>query len=478
MKIEYFDDVEQSQVAIGTVERLKKQLFNITVLPTGWGKTSISLGVAGRMAQEQSNKTLNLIIMATKAKREDKEFEEAVKLAEKKFNVTLNLVPIKGNKVVTTAGMAHAMKQNTWRSKVLNATRKAPTLFILDEVHMAFRNSTTVTAKALKKLVSDISKKQKVSIVGLTATPFDTTILDVVGYQVLAGQYNSRNDWYTKNVVGFKSGYSQQSGGRTTMQEIKQDIVDPTDYHIKLDGFSRFDELLNEIKDIIYVPTVEQNFHLPTNVYDYIRINLTKTGEDKYKDVLKASELEYYETQTKARVDKTLAMTADENVVAKVVDLATQENVKQPLIFYFYDTQRTAMTKELNRRGIAFKELNGNSHSFFSVDITDDMPVLVNYKSGAVSFESKVSNTSIYLALPDSSVEFEQSLGRNTRRGQTIDEITNYIIVPCLSGQDIEHFENGQRRINEKIKRNQQFIQLLKDIEHSESKEKENVLRK
>ena len=100
--------------------------------------------------------------------------------------------------------------------------------------------------------------------------------------------------------------------------------------------------------------------------------------------------------------------------------------------------------------------MNGHSQSYFELN-DGESAVFVQYLSGAAAFESKTSNSSIYLDLPSSSINFQQSLGRNARRGQDVDVVMNYIIVPRLESGPIAYFEKNYNRVVNKAHWNARF---------------------
>ena len=127
------------------------------------------------------------------------------------------------------------------------------------------------------------------------------------------------------------------------------------------------------------------------------------------------------------------------------------------MIFYSLNNTRDAVIELLTKHNIDYLEVNGHSQSYFKKN-DGHSPVLVQFRSGAAAFESKASNTSIYLDLPASSIDYQQSLGRNARRGQEIEYVTNYIIHPLkANGRTIKYFEKKHNQIVNKTKWNEKF---------------------
>ena len=136
-----------------------------------------------------------------------------------------------------------------------------------------------------------------------------------------------------------------------------------------------------------------------------------------------------YSDNTTKCVDYVKTLTTDENVTDTVIRLCRKRDVNQPLVFYNFDVTLEGLKKKFAGQGMKWFEVNGHSSSYFSEN-DGKSPVFVQYQSGATAFESKSSNASIYLDLPASDINYQQSLGRNTRRGQNVETVINYIIRP------------------------------------------------
>ena len=166
---------------------------------------------------------------------------------------------------------------------------------------------------------------------------------------------------------------------------------------------------------------------------------------------------------TTKRIKFIEAMTTDSEMVKITLRIVTSSKVRQPLIFYQYDVQRDAIIKALEDSKITFVEVNGKSHSYFDSSTTKIMPVLCQYASASTAFEAKLSDTTIYFGLPDSSINFDQSLGRNARRGQEMETIMNYVLTPIdASGKPVAQFQKQWSRIQNKMTQNAKFLQAFR----------------
>ena len=165
-----------------------------------------------------------------------------------------------------------------------------------------------------------------------------------------------------------------------------------------------------------------------------------------------------FSSKTEERLEFIKAMTTDKAMIDLALRIIKSDKIKQPLFFYQFNAQRDALAEALDAENMPYLQVNGSSHSYFT-DFDETLPVLVQYGSGATAFEAKLSNTSVYLGLPDSSINFDQSLGRNARRGQAMDVITNYILAPQgRTGRNVPQFTKQYTRIKNKMTQNMIFL--------------------
>ena len=453
---EYFEDSLTKGTAYGALQHVVNNRFTLLKLPTGYGKTVISMLVAKTLAVTQGRR-LQIMIIAPKAKRLDHSFEDAVSSTEKYFNVQLDILPINGEQIGTFAGLnAMRKRKDDWRTFKQRLFNE-PTLLILDETHMQLRNATGIANKTFVKLFKEINQHHSVlRILGLTATPFDVSILDVVGYLVLNGFYTSRTNFYNREIVGYQSAYSRGLNQR----DVDNMIVDQH-YAIHKEMFVNIERVINRARKIIYAPKAPQTFHLPKNIFTDVDVPLSPDGIKRLKWIQMMDKDKAYTDYGSKNSDYTQTLTTDPNVLHRLVELCQRENVRQPLIFYSLNVTRDAVIESFRKHRIPFLEVNGHSQSYFKQH-NDNDPVLVQYTSGATAFESKASNTSIYLDFTTSDIQYQQSLGRNVRRNQDVDKVINYLIKPhtlTKTGRPskITWFEKNYNRVVNKTTWNNKF---------------------
>lgn len=332
----------------------------------------------------------------------------------------------------------------------------ASTVFILDETHMSLRDSTSTASRNFKKLFKKMEDKGNyVKAIGLTATPTDKSVIDLIGYLVFNGDYTSRTNFYRTEIVNFD--LKKRQGKK--QEEIEQDLF-LSDGSVNKGAFIDFNRVINKARRIIYDPEAPRDFHIPENKFYNLKVVLDEWAQQQLKDTRRQDTDRGFSGPVEKRIAYIRAMTANQSMLHKIYEIVTSDKTKQPLIFYQFEFQRYALRALFELNNVPYAEVNGNSHSFFEDEVTTDMPVLVQYTSGATAFEAKASNTSVYYGLPDSSINYVQSLGRNTRRGQNMNVINNYFLIPYDFGgaRPVLFFRKQYERMMTKIKSNKELL--------------------
>lgn len=455
----WFESPLTSGLSIGSYSYLRDNRFSIVNLPYGYGKTLIAILTAVRLAKEL-DRDIQLGVLAPVSKRIDKSFERAKESAEKLFDVKLHSLYINGETIATFQGFTRMASDKAGFSVLDRSVKKRPTIFILDETHMNLRNPTTKTSKLFLKLLKSVEKAGKfVKVLGLTATPFDSSILDTIGYLVMNGDYTSRTDFYKKEVAGYENGLKRGM----TIKNF-EDMIIGKDFAINKRMFINIRELVGKINRIIYSPIVPIDFHIPENKFVEEIVELSPQGKEEIDWLKKLSKQKAFSSTAQERSAYLKVINSDLNILKRMAEITKKNDVVQPLIFYQNNDQRELLRDVLNKEWGRFSEINGEKHTFFEIEkINDDSPVMVQYRSGATAFEARLSNTSIYVGMPESSIEFDQSLGRNTRRDQEYDEVLNYILIPTdEKGKAIRQFEKQYNMIKNKRKRNEMFLKAFR----------------
>lgn len=451
----YFEDEVSAGVARGAYEHAKNNRFTIVNLPVGYGKTIISILTAMRFAKELKQ-DVQIGVIAPKAKRLDNSFVEALDSAKEHFGIGFSPLYINGQTIGTFSGFSRVASDKTKLDQFVATIKEKPTIFILDETHMTLRKPTTKTSKGFAKMFKRLEKANAfVKVIGLTATPVDTSILDAIGYLVFNGQYSSETAFYREEIVGYKE--ARLRG--LSKDDVNNMIIDDK-YKINKRMFIDIHRVVDNFKKILYRPKAPKTFHIPENVLHDVKVTLTEETYKRLDRLNRMDKLKAFPDPTTRKMAFLQAYTTDDNMLKTLLKFVDDPTIVKPIIFYEHNIQRDALRELFRNNQIEFAEISGESHSFFDEEYIGKLvPVIVQYRSGSTAFESMESNTSIYLSLPDSSIDFEQALGRNTRRDQKYETVNNYILEPTTQeGKVVGQFLDNYMRIRNKTERNLMFL--------------------
>lgn len=453
---EYFNDKVSLGVAKGTLCHLEKNRFVLVGLGVGYGKTIMSILVAMNL-RDTLDKEVQIAIFSTKAKRLDESFSVLVDSVDEYFDIFLRTVRVNGQQVGTFTGFTRSVRKTEQLEMLLEEFAKKPTLIILDETHMTLRDATSRTSTEFKKFFNRLKKMNAyVKIAGFTATPIDNP-LDIVGYLVMNGDYKSRTDFFRNEIIN----YSLARKKGLTHRDMENLLLNE-DQTLNKAFFIDYDRVIEKFSKIIYLPDAPRDFHIPKNKIIEQKYKISEDGWMDLEHFRKMEKQKAFPDKTTQRNKVIEIATTDSNALHAVLEICADEHTKVPLIFYQFNNQRDALRNLFSDLDIGYSEINAEKQTYFKESKTNQA-VLVQYKSGAVAFESKESNTSIYLGLPESAIIFDQSFGRNTRRDQQVDYVNNYILLPEDStGKILPEYERDYAKLKNKIKINKDFLSQFK----------------
>ncbi len=264
---------------------------------------------------------------------------------------------------------------------------------IADECH-SLKNPQSKQSKAIYEIT-----RSGGLFIGLSGTPMPNGWIDFAGYSKLFG--------YTKGITEFKNKYCR--------------IVDYKGFP-EIIGYNNIDEMQRQLDTITSRLTADQakklpdrhmipvNITLPSKLMKkYLEYKVTrmdkKTGEvfDNSSRLLSVLR----QTTTDGRLDHLLSVVND-----------TDHNI---VVFYNYISERKAILKALSKTEKKILRYDGEVHDKLpSADADISNTVLVaHYKSASTGLNLQWANVTVYFSPTYSYQEFEQSIGRTHRQGQT-----------------------------------------------------------
>lgn len=266
---------------------------------------------------------------------------------------------------------------------------------IFDEVHN-LKNSTSLRGKAGYEL-----SKIAVGFIGLSATPMGNGWIDSINYFKMFG--------FTKNKTAF----------------IRENaITDMTYGYIEIVGWKNETKLKNMWKSISKPLSKSECKDLPPLTFVDIHFKASKTYKiiEKnriYNDVA-------YDNQMKLRHGLRLNTNLKDKIeyIKEFIDNTT-DNI---IIFYNYDEELELLKKNISKK---IYTINGKVKEIPTKEEWDKINnsvILSNFGSGAEAIELTFANIIVYFSPTDSYIQWEQSIGRAHRNGQT-KKVTAYKFV-------------------------------------------------
>lgn len=375
-------------------EKIKKSRFALLNAKTGVGKTSAGVATAGKLAEDVKENIPVAIIAPTSAIQRNswiKHINAWNATHEYKLEVFWHVSP---------RGFTLAMKEPSNVAMVKKTLGKKGILLI-DEAH-DFKNPTSKGARSLAKL-NTFNK------LAITATDITNDKLrDISSYLIMAGYYTSFNNFLNKENLKQLRNKSNKFLIYNEKGEIDAKI------------WSEWNEVERKWREIHVNYKVPPLVSFPNVVEKTLKIHSNEELISDINSVLTAHRLSSYDTPKQAYQVISDRIYTDSKRISIILDIISDKNVKQPLIFYINNTVKDAIANAFLEKGISYQEVSGNTKASDFND-KDLSPVLVQYKSGGASIEFLHSNVSIFAQNQPSIGMLNQAKGRNVRRGMTGD---------------------------------------------------------
>lgn len=296
---------------------------------------------------------------------------------------------------------------------------------IADECHW-IKNPQSKQSKAIYEI-----KKSGGLFIGLSGTPMPNGWIDFAGYSKLFG--------YVQGITEFKRRYC-----------IYQDYKG----YPELVRYINTDQLANQFARVAYKLSRDQAAELPSRQMLGVNIHMTPKASKLYTTCKvtrihpKTAEIldtaprllsVLRQSTTEARLDHLLSIIDD-----------TSDNI---IVFYNYISERNAILKSLAKSEKKILRYDGEIHDTLPAsDANISNTVLVaHYKSASTGLNLQWANVTIYFSPTYSYQEFEQSVGRTHRNGQTKKCVYYLFNVKGTVDRDIWKCLREKRDFNEKL---------------------------
>lgn len=264
---------------------------------------------------------------------------------------------------------------------------------IADECH-ALKNPQAKQSKALLEI-----KQSGGRFIGLSGTPMPNGWIDFAGYSKLFG--------FTKGITEFKRNFCVYDTRKGFPELIK---------------YVNVSTLEAQLRRTAYKLDRNQAAELPSRQMLAIPIRLTPKASKLYHELKITRKVPHTgelldnsprllsvlrQSTTEARLDSLLSIVGD-----------TADNI---VVFYNYISERKAILDKLSKSDKKILRYDGEVHDTLPAsDAQIQNTVLVaHYKSASTGLNLQWANVTIYFSPTYSYQEFEQSIGRTHRNGQT-----------------------------------------------------------
>lgn len=297
---------------------------------------------------------------------------------------------------------------------------------IADECH-ALKNPQSKQSKALYEI-----KMSGGLFIGLSGTPMPNGWIDFAGYSKLFG--------YVKGITEFKQKYCVYQDFKGFPELVK---------------YINVETMENQLRRVAYKLDRNQAAELPSRRLIGTNIQLTPKASKLYK-TCKLTRVHPNTTELLDNSSRLLSVLRQSTTEARLDSLLsvvndTSDNV---VVFYNYISERKAILKLLAKTDKHILRSDGDQHDALPRSGETDlknMVLVAHYKSASTGLNLQWANVTIYFSPTYSYQEFEQSIGRTHRNGQTKKCLYYLFNVKSTVDKDIWDCLRDKRDFNEKL---------------------------
>lgn len=385
----------------------------------GTGKTLMSLA---HWERKQSNRPLLIVAPASKIRTGDWEAE-----VKRWFRLAMPDI------TYISYESLRLMDKETRRPRhwLFTGARNGGKVYdvIADECH-ALKNPQSKQSKAIYEIT-----RSGGLFIGLSGTPMPNGWIDFAGYSKL---FN-----YTKGITEFKNKYCR-------IQDFKgfPEII----------GYNQIPELENQLRRTAFKLDRNQAAELPSRKMIGVSINLPAKASKLYYQ-MKLTRIDPRTEELLDNSSRLLSVLRQSTTEARLDNLMsivndTSDNI---VIFYNYISERNAILKLLNKTDKHILRYDGEKHDKLPASnaTLQNHVLLAHYKSASVGLNLQWANVTIYFSPTYSYQEFEQSIGRTHRNGQTKKCLYYLFNVKSTVDKNIWDCLRNKRDFNEKLWRSE-----------------------
>lgn len=387
----------------------------LLTVKTGGGKTYGAIHTFGQLFKKAT-----LLVFTTSKVAQSKQWEKSVKDYNQVMGTELTIICNNYEKLTSQPFL------NKLAKKLTVATKFGPVCMVLDEVHRIKLSGSGKLSKRAKMIIQLAKQPYIKTTLGLSATAFSNSYLDVATYLIIAGYYNSKTQYLREHVKRFDMYHAP--------------IVTDWTGQISRSAFKNPEKIDAEIASIsTYIDTSQ---YLPTLISHHKTFKLQNNEQTIYNKISRdffAGKSFDYPIQARMAQERLLARylywQKDLYLLDIIKNRAKGLYQKQAPILIFY--QYAAVFNHLKNMLHAYDPdlplayVNGTSHlNNFDKPIADNAIYLVQYEAGGEGLDWQWSNISVFYEAPVRYEKFVQAKGRNMR---------NQSIMPYVYHFELEY---------------------------------------
>lgn len=393
----------------------------LLTVKTGGGKTYAAIHTFGQMFNK-----CTLLVFTTDKVVKSGQWQASVKDYNEVMHTKMTIICNNYEKVLSQRFMNRIAQQ-------LTLVENQPIVLVLDEIHRIKLSSSGKFSKRAKILIKLAKQPYITTILGLSATAFSNSYLDVAPYLIMAGYYKNKSRFMEQQVKYFN--------------KFRQPVVKDRAGNRRRDFFKNPDKIDWELKNI--TTYVDTSNYMPDLDTHHIKFELSNPQKAEYDKIDIAFKRGDYDTQDKdgsmrpgwmtARskqeqlLASKLAMQKDQfvlNVLKRQQD--NEFNGIHPVIIFYEYTIVCNHLKELLRYVAPEYNIvivNGQENvSQADMEQPSDLQsiYLVQYEAGGEGLDWQWSNISIFYEAPIRYEKFVQAKGRNLRNKSLMPKVYHF----------------------------------------------------
>lgn len=402
-----------------TVEIQQKLLYSyqrnpkmaLLTVKTGGGKTYGAIHTFGSIIPDAT-----LLVFTTAKIVHSKQWEKSVKDYNQVMHTNLKIICLNYDKLVSQRAI-----NDLYHRLTLMKFNKV--VLILDEIHRIKMASNGKLSQRSQMLLRLARQPFIVTTLGLSATAFSNSYLDVAPYLIIAGYYPNKSQFLKQHIKRYNDYF--------------QPIVTDQSGHVSRDAFINPDQIDREIRSItVYVDTKR---YKPKVDMHHIRFKLNHDERSLYNEIEIAYKNKEYDFPIQARMDQERMLayelgTQKDIYLLGLIEARDKHKFYQiaPILIFYQYTSICIHIKNLLNYYFPDKKvviINGKHHEndkLLTKPPTDDSIYLIQYEAGGEGLDLQWSNMSVFYEAPVKYEKFVQAKGRNVRNKSQMPLVYQY----------------------------------------------------